>query len=586
MLASFAGLSLPSAAGRSALGMAIALVPMQIHLLEGAMGKKTPDFTSTTNACKLCRPLGAVLAFRGVAGAVPYLHGSQGCATYMRRYIISHFNEPIDIASSSLGEKNAIYGGGANLKLGLQNVTAKYRPKLIGIATTCLTETIGDDLNLLLGEYRREFISGGETGNEIGEQVGDHQGAPTAGAVAPTLDRRPRPLLVRVSSPSYAGSHVEGFHGAVRALVEQLALSPVNGRKPAPKASAKAAINLFPGLVSPADLRLLKKIVAEYELPTTILPDFSDTLDGPALEDYPLIPEGGTEIAAIARMGRAAASIELGRTVPEILSAAAWLEAGQGVRRHCLGLPLGLRETDRFLILLGQLAAPGSEPVADARPDGAGEYREVPASVPPAPPFLPPRQAAARGRLLDAMVDGHKYLAGKRAVVYGEEDLVVGLASLLAELGILPVLCASGGKSGKLAAAVGAVIGDLLPSGAAWLSRREAAPVPLSAAGPGGASFPPRAGGPEIYEDCDFFTIAERARQLKPDLLIGHSKGYSLARELKIPLVRVGFPIHDRLGGQRILHLGYQGAQQLFDAIVNTLIARKQDESEVGYSYM
>ena len=35
-------------------------------------------------------------------------------------------------------------------------------------------------------------------------------------------------------------------------------------------------------------------------------------------------------------------------------------------------------------------------------------------------------------------MDGHKYLFGKRAVVYGEEDLVVGLASLLNEIGVVP----------------------------------------------------------------------------------------------------------------------------------------------------
>ena len=39
-----------------------------------------------------------------------------------------------------------------------------------------------------------------------------------------------------------------------------------------------------------------------------------------------------------------------------------------------------------------------------------------------------------------------------------------------------------------------------------------------------------------------------------------------------MPLVRVGFPIHDRIGGQRILHVGYRGTQQLFDRIVNALI--------------
>src|SRR5512136_570183 len=152
---------------------------------------KPVPYVSTTNACKLCTPLGACLAFRGIEGAVPFLHGSQGCATYMRRYIISHFREPMDIASSSLGEKHAVYGGGPNLKLGIKNVMTKYRAKLIGIATTCLTETIGDDVPMTVTEFKREF--------------------------ADLLDQHRNPEIVTVSTPSYSGSHMEGFHAAVKA---------------------------------------------------------------------------------------------------------------------------------------------------------------------------------------------------------------------------------------------------------------------------------------------------------------------------------------------------------------------------------
>jgi nitrogenase molybdenum-iron protein NifN len=68
--------------------------------------------------------------------------------------------------------------------------------------------------------------------------------------------------------------------------------------------------------------------------------------------------------------------------------------------------------------------------------------------------------------------------------------------------------------------------------------------------------------------------------------LIGNSKAYYIARELGIPIVRCGFPIHDRIGGQRIKHVGYNGTQELFDQIVNELIGYKQDHSEVGYKYM
>ena len=67
---------------------------------------------------------------------------------------------------------------------------------------------------------------------------------------------------------------------------------------------------------------------------------------------------------------------------------------------------------------------------------------------------------------------------------------------------------------------------------------------------------------------------------------LGSSNGYSLARKLDIPIVRVGFPIHDRIGGQRILHIGYRGAQELYDAIVNSLLEVKQEKSDVGYSYL
>jgi nitrogenase molybdenum-iron protein NifN len=156
---------------------------------------------------------------------------------------------------------------------------------------------------------------------------------------------------------------------------------------------------------------------------------------------------------------------------------------------------------------------------------------------------------------VDSYVDAHKYVFGRRAVVFGEEDLVVGLAAFLAEIGVLPVLCASGGESGRLERAVLAVGGD----------------------DPGAIT---------VREGMDFAEMGELARGLAPDFLIGSSKGYSAARELDIPLIRVGFPIHDRIGGQRILHLGYRGAQQLFDAVTNTLLARAQDGSAVGYSYL
>lgn len=91
---------------------------------------------------------------------------------------------------------------------------------------------------------------------------------------------------------------------------------------------------------------------------------------------------------------------------------------------------------------------------------------------------------------------------------------------------------------------------------------------------------------PEIHEGVDFHDISERAEDLKPDMLIGHSKGYRYAKAWDIPLIRVGFPVHDRFGGQRIPTLGYRGTQHLFDRVVNAMLEKKQADNSVGYGYM
>lgn len=470
----------------------------------------------TTNACKLCTPLGACLAFKGIAGTVPFLHGSQGCATYIRRYLISHFREPMDIAASNFAEHAAIFGGREVLHKGLDNVARQYRPELIGIATTCLSETIGENMPQLLHEYRQQ----------------------RADADAPPL--------VHVSTASYRGTHADGFYAAVRALVEQLTIRgtgvpPVDAVPErtapgeAPPASEPAdptpasgePIAVFPGFVSAADLRHLREIVAAYRAPLTLVPDYSDTMDGASWADYQRIPTGGTPLAALRRLGLARGAIECGRILAGDARTAGTFLAGLGVPVQRIGLPIGLRETDAFCAALGAFTGKA----------------------------MPGKLDAARGRLIDAMVDGHKYVFGQRAVVYGEEDFVVGMTSFLCELGIRPVVCASGGRSRRLAATLRAVVPEL--------------PVDTV-----------------IREGADFADIGAATETAKADILIGGSKGYSLARRLSIPLLRCGFPVHDRLGGHRVLHVGYAGALQLYDALVNLLLERKQANSPIGYSYL
>ena len=459
---------------------------------------KTKPYTATRNACKMCTPLGATLVFHGIQGTVPLLHGSQGCSTYMRRYLISHFREPVDIASSNFSEDTAIFGGRKNLELAIQNVARQYTPEMIGIATTCLSETIGDDVAMIL--------------NGMGDGVGDT-------------------ILVHVSTPSYTGTHVDGFHGAVRAVVDRC--NPLTPQM-AYDSLKRKIINIFPGMLSNEDLRHIKEIFTDLNTKFTILPDYSERLEGPSWEDYQAIQSGGTPINEIKSMHRASASIEFGSILSETLAQQEGQSAGLLLKERfeiplaSLGIPVGVKATDKLFSQLEQLT---STPMPK-------KYREQ------------------RGRLIDSYVDGNKYVSSKRAVVYGEEDFVVAMAGFLAEVGIVPVLCASGGKSGLLAKVL----------------EKTLSPNILKQV--------------TVHQGMDFTQMEQVARVLSPDFVMGNSKGYTMSRHLNVPLVRVGFPIHDRMGGPRILHIGYRGAQALFDTIVNTLLQWRQDTSKIGYAYM
>ncbi len=460
--------------------------------------KKTENYKATQNACKLCSPLGASIAFKGFEGCVPLIHGSQGCATYIRRYLISHYKEPIDIASSNFTEEATVFGGDENFRLAVENIIHQYKPKIIGVASTCLSETIGDDVSVFLYHYL----------NDNPEISTD---------------------FVLASTPSYQGTHIDGFHEAVSSVVRKFAKS----------GKTQNHINLFPGFISTEDIRFLKEIITEFGIEVIVLPDYSETLDNPIWKTYKRIPEGGTSISEIEKSGSAKVSIEfgtiqnkgnlVGRVKNKNLSntGAQYLQKEMDVPLINLPLPIGIINTDRFFEELEKIS--GKE--------------------------TPEKYKKQRGRLVDSYVDAHKYAFGKKAVVYGEEDFVVAMCAFLDEIGIKIGLAASGGESGMLKNEIF-------------------------------KQCPENKDNVEVREGFDFERIREWCLNNKPDILIGHSKGYYIARELKIPIVRVGFPVHDRIGGQRIKHIGYEGTQELFDKIVNALIEYKQDNSEVGYKYM
>ena len=454
------------------------------------MIEKTKKFTATRNPCKLCTPFGASIVFKGIKGAMTLLHGSQGCATYIRRYCISHFREPIDIASSNFSETTAIFGGKDNLFKALKNINQQYHPDVIGVATTCLSETIGDDIKGFL----KEFISFNE--NKI------------------------YPPLVHVSTPSYSGTHMDGFHSACLSLVKTFC-------KKKEQNVSYSKIGIFINFISSEDIRMLKKVFSLYGLDPVIIPDYSETLDGGVWESFQKISKGGTSIKDIESLSNSLATFEFGYSNKYIDSAGKYLANMFKIPLYQIEVPIGVNGCDKFFNMLEVVS--GRE-----MPD---EYKKM------------------RERLIDSYSDAHKYIFNKKAIVYGEEDLVEAISSFLLEIGMTPIICLTGAKS-------------------IWLKEK------LSMLG---IKYEKNI---EILTSSDFGKMEDSIVKINSDIMIGSSKGYTLSRKLKIPLVRVGFPIHDRIGAQRIKHILYEGTQELFDRIVNAIIEYKQSSNKFGYTYM
>lgn len=431
------------------------------------------------NPCKMCMPMGAAMALKGIENSMIILHGSQGCSTYIRRHMAGHYNEPIDIASSSLNEEGTVYGGAVNLKKGLRNIIKMYSPDIIGVATTCLAETIGEDIKRIIQEFYIE--------NEKEEQYSYN-----------------KVKIIPISTPGYGGTHFEGYYSALTSIVKELSQ----------KCETTGKVNIVLGSMNPGDVRNIKKLLEAFSIDYTMFPDVSNTLDAPYRKEYKRIPDGGTKISDIEKMAGARATIEIGLTVPDKLSPGLYLEKEFNVPLYRCPMPVGIFSTDAFIDILKKVSG-----------------KEAPKEI-----------LEDRGRLIDAMIDSHKFNSEGRAVIYGEPELSYAIGMLCMENGIKPVLVSTGAESQKLK--------DLLENS---LLGEEIA----------------------ILDDTDFDTIRDYAVKLEANVLIGNSDGKVITEKEGIPLVRVGFPVHDRVGGQRKNITGYNGTINLLDEITNTLLERK-----------
>ena len=100
----------------------------------------------SVNPLKMSQPIGATLAFMGLRGCMPLLHGSQGCTSFGLVLFVRHFKEAIPLQTTAMSEVATVLGGYENVEQAVLNIIKRTKPEIIGIATTGVTETKGDDV--------------------------------------------------------------------------------------------------------------------------------------------------------------------------------------------------------------------------------------------------------------------------------------------------------------------------------------------------------------------------------------------------------------------------------------------------------
>lgn len=434
------------------------------------------------NPCKMCMPMGASMAICGIKKSMIIIHGSQGCSTYIRRHMAAHYNEPIDIASSSLSEEGTVYGGSKNLKIGISNMVKMYKPEVVGVLTTCLAETIGDDISRIVKEVR---------------EAEEFEGVD----------------IIPISTPGYGASQSEGYFMAIKSMAIYYSEKACKENQEIKKGNH---INIVVSNATCEDIRELKRLIDIMEVEAIFIPDISDALDAPYTENFNKLSAEGTDREAIMKLHSAKATIELGDLVIDNYSPAIYLEEAYGVKAYRMPLPIGIRNTDQFI-----------EAIATVY------QKEIPKQI-----------ELERGRLIDGMIDSHKHSALGRVAVFGDMDLVYSISSLLAENGVKVKVAATGSLSKKFKIKVQELLDKY---------QEEV----------------------RIMQDSDFEMIREVIKEEEVNLMVGSSEGKFIWEKDGIDLIRVGFPVHDHIGAQRKMRMGYKGSMRLLDEVVNKLLDQK-----------
>jgi nitrogenase molybdenum-cofactor synthesis protein NifE len=276
---------------------------------------KVPKKSATVNPQKNSPALGATLAYLGIDRMLALLHGAQGCSTFIRLQLSRHFKESIALNSTAMNQENAIFGGWENLKKGIERVIEKFEPEVVGIMTTGLTETMGDDIRSAIHQYRKEH---------------------------PEHDKIP---VIWASTADYCGSMQEGYAAAVESILSTL----TEGGTPIP-----GQVNLLPGSdLTPADVEELKEIIESFGLNVLSVPDISNALDGHIDSEVSPLSIGGISVEKIKLTGRSIATLYVGDSLAK---AARQMEERLGIAAYGFTSLTGMVETDHFMAVLSAIS--------------------------------------------------------------------------------------------------------------------------------------------------------------------------------------------------------------------------------------
>jgi nitrogenase molybdenum-iron protein beta chain len=277
-------------------------------------------------------------------------------------------------------------------------------------------------------------------------------------------------------------------------------------------------INIIPGYVEPSDMSEIRRIAELMGVKAILFPDTSGVVNSPMDGKFHMYPKGGVTVEEIRKTGASRFTLALGRTAS--FAAAKLLDTRCKVPFECLDLPIGLRATDR---LVDQL-----------RKVGGGN--------------VPDTVMEERGQLVDVLTDMHQYFYRKKVALVGDPDHVISLAEFLTDLDMEVAIVMTGTPAGpKFIRRIREIVGEK--------------PAVVDGLG------------------ADLFQFHQRVKGEKPDLLFGNTYVKYIARDEDIPLIRVGFPIYDRVGHQYFPLTGYRGALRLLEKILDALLDRQDRDA-------